>query len=284
MEQRKNFLNLFAMSILDVNYVSTMKIALATPPFPKSIADGLRWVKKFIKQAADEHADIVCFPESYIPGMRGMEFEIEKHSPEKLKLALQQVCGFAKEYSVAVILPMDWDHPEGISNIAFVISNKGEIIGSQTKNQLDPTEDDIFISGTDRQLFELNGVKFGITICHEGFRYPEATRWAAVRGAKIVFHPHCTGSNIKGTKPKEWGHKKNTYHEKAMMMRALENTIYFASVNYALKYQESATSLIGPDGQCIAYQAYGKPGLLVADIDTTIATGELAGRYKAALF
>ncbi|HEY4323752.1 MAG TPA: carbon-nitrogen hydrolase family protein [Mucilaginibacter sp.] len=260
-----------------------MKIALATPPFPISIDDGLHWVEKFIKQAADEHAEIVCFPESYIPGMRGMEFEIEEHSPEKLKLALQKVCGFAKGSSIAVILPMDWDHPNGISNVAFVISDKGEIMGSQTKNQLDPTEDEIFAPGTERQLFELNGVKFGITICHEGFRYPEATRWAAVRGAKIVFHPHCTGSNIKGFKPEEWGHKNNTYHEKAMMMRALENTIYFASVNYALEYQESATSLIGPDGECIMFQTYGEPGLLIADIDTDKATGELAKRYKAAL-
>jgi hypothetical protein len=40
-----------------------------------------------------------------------------------------------------------------------------------------------------------------------------------------------------------------------MMMRALENTIYFASVGYTMKYQEAATSLIAPDGKCITYQA-----------------------------
>ena len=135
-----------------------MKIALATPPFPKSIEDGLIWVEKYIKQAADERAEIVCFPESYIPGMRGMEFEIEEHNPAKLSAALQKACTMAKDNSIAVILPMDWDHPRGISNIAFVISAKGEIIGSQTKNQLDPTEDNIFIPGTERQLFEVNEI------------------------------------------------------------------------------------------------------------------------------
>jgi hypothetical protein len=31
---------------------------------------------------------------------------------------------------------------------------------------------------------------FGVTICYEGFRYPETVRWAARRGAHIVFHPH----------------------------------------------------------------------------------------------
>ena len=69
-----------------------------------------------------------------------------------------------------------------------------------------------------------------------------------------------------------------------MMMRALENTIYFASVNYATKFQESATSLIAPDGKCVVHQPYGKTGIIVADIDTDLATGRLAKRFKPALY
>jgi hypothetical protein len=42
-----------------------------------------------------------------------------------------------------------------------------------------------------------------------------------------------------------------------MMMRSIENTIYFASVNYALRYQESATCLIAPSGECQAFLPYG---------------------------
>jgi len=69
-----------------------------------------------------------------------------------------------------------------------------------------------------------------------------------------------------------------------MMMRALENTIYFASVGYTMKYQEAATSLIAPDGKCIAYQPYGQEGVIVADIDTAKATGLLAKRFKPELY
>jgi hypothetical protein len=78
----------------------------------------------------------------------------------------------------------------------------------------------------------------------------------------------------------EWGHKNNPYYEKAMMMRALENTIYFASSNYTFLYPESASSIISPEGTCIAHQTYGKTGVLITDIDTALATGLLAGRYK----
>src|SRR5258708_24165893 len=120
--------------------------------------------------------------------------------------------------------------------------------GGQKKNQLDPTEDQPYVPGNKRQLFEINGVKFGVAICHEGWRYPETVRWAAVRGAKIVFHPHHTGSDREGVLPKQWGATGGPYYEQARMMRSRENTIYFASVNYALRFQESATSLIARSG------------------------------------
>ncbi len=261
-----------------------MKIALASPPFPKSIDDGISQVEKLIKDASEKRAEIICFPESYIPGYRGEEFKVKKASPGELQSALDKVCALAAKFAIAVIMPMDWYEQDTFLNAAFVISGAGEILGYQTKNQLDPSEDNIWKPGTTRNIFSINGIKFGIVICHEGFRYPESVRWAAMRGAKIVFHPQLTGNNISGPQLTEWGDKSNPYYEKAMIMRALENTIYFASVNYAMKYQESATSLIAPDGNCVAHQTYGQEGLVVAEIDPEKATGLLAKRFNAEIF
>jgi len=157
-------------------------------------------------------------------------------------------------------------------------------LGYQSKVQLDPSEDNLWSGGKDRRIFEVNDLKFGVSICHEGFRYPETVRWAARQGAAIVFHPHFAGSDVAGVELKEWGHMDNPYYEKAMTMRSIENAIYFASVNYATKYQESATSLIAPDGKCIVHQSYGKAGVIVADIDTAKATALLAKRYKPTLY
>jgi predicted amidohydrolase len=261
-----------------------MKIALASPLFPKSINDGLLQIENLVKDAAQQNAVIICFPETYIPGYPTKEFKTEKSTPENMQAALQKACVIAKENSIAIILPMDWFVDEGVLNVAFVISNKGEVLGYQSKNQLDPTEDNIWVAGSERKIFEVNDVKFGITICHEGFRYPESVRWAAMHGAAIVFHPQFTGSNIDGIQLTEWGNQHNPYYEKAMIMRALENTIYFASVNYATTFQESATSLIAPDGKCIAHQPYGKAGIIVTDIDPSLATGILAKRFNKKLY
>lgn len=261
-----------------------MKIAIASPAFPTSIQNGLSQLEYLVKEAAAKHAEIICFPESYIPGYPTKEFVVEKATKQNMQDALQQAYAIAKKYSVAIILPMDWYEDEKFLNIAYVISAEGIPIGYQSKNQLDPSEDNIWQAGTKRQIFEVNGLKFGITICHEGFRYPESVRWAARNDAAIVFHPHFAGSNKSGPTLTEWGNKNNPYYEKAMMMRALENTIYFASSNYATKYQESASCVIAPDGNCIAHQTYGEAGIIIAEIDPALATGKLAKRFKPELY
>lgn len=161
----------------------------------------------------------------------------------------------------------------------MVFDATGRLEGWQSKNQLDPTEDRFYVPGDSRRIFEVNGVKFGVAICHEGWRYPETVRWAAMRGAKIVFHPQHSGTHGGGVRLTQWGAADAPYYEKAMMMRSIENTIYFASVNYALPFQESATSVIAPSGQCQAYLPYGQEGVLVQSIDIDQATGALASRY-----
>lgn len=230
--------------------------------------------------AASRGAEIVCFPEAYLPGLRGQDFDVPAFERDDEFRVLFQVGAHARECGVAVILGMEHISDDGRLIAAFVFGNDGQLLGLQTKNQLDPSEDRFYIPGTARRIFEVNGVKFGIVICHEGWRYPETVRWAATRGAKIVFHPSLTGSN-RGDQPKltTFGSNDAPYYEKAMRCRSIENTIYFASVNYALPHAEAATALITPAGECQAYLPYGEEGVLVAEIDVGAATGLTASRY-----
>lgn len=288
-----------------------MRIAIASPPLSPTIDSGLSWLEKLAGAAAREDAAIVCFPESFIPGYPLDGHAVEKGSRETLTAALDRAQAIAAAHRIALVLPMDWYEGDAFLNVAFVITATGEVLGYQAKNQLDPSEDTLWTAGTGRRVFEIDGLTFGIAICHEGFRYPESVRWAARHGARVVFHPHCTGSDVaaapnaqgvpdapaappaQGLPPAqgaaygqptpfvpEWGHKDNPYYEKAMMLRAMENTIYFASANYAMRFPESASSLIAPDGRCLAHAAYGEPGVFVTDIDLGAATGLLARRLK----
>jgi len=262
-----------------------MKIGLAQVRFPKSAAEGVETVENCMKQAAEEGCNLVCFPESIVPGLRGVGFEVETYNHEIQQNTLYKVKLLAKQLKLNVILPLEWRDELGMHLTAFVIDENGKELGYQTKNQIDPAEDQFgYKPGNGRQLFEINGVKFGIVICHEGWRYPETVRWAAVRGAKIVFHLTYTGSDKEGVTLTKWGDADSPYYEKAMICRSVENTIFFASVNYAMRYQESATSIIDPSGNCVAYLPYGQEDLLVRDLDLSEATGLIASRYAKNLY
>jgi predicted amidohydrolase len=254
-------------------------IALASPRIASTLDEGLDKVKRCLSYASAQGAEIVCFPEAYLPGLRGQDFEVLPFDQTQQERVLQTVAQWARTYVVATILGMERLAEAGRQIAAFVIDARGQIQGYQTKNQLAPTEDRFYVPGTTRRLFEINGIRFGVVICHEGWRYPETVRWAAARGATIVFHPAHTGSDKAGVRLTQWGAASGPYYEKAMIMRSMENTIYFASVNYALRFQESATSLIAPSGQCQAYLPYGQEGVLVQAIKVEEATGLLASRY-----
>jgi predicted amidohydrolase len=256
-----------------------MIIALASPGIASSLEAGLEKIKRFLSEASAQGAAIVCFPEAYLPGLRGVDIDVFPFDRTQQAQALQAVAQWARTYAVATILGMERLTETGRQIVAVVIDAQGQMQGYQTKNQLDPTEDQFYVPGNTRRLFEVNGMKFGVVICHEGWRYPETVRWAAVRGATIVFHPHHTGSDREGVRLTQWGAADGPYYEKAMMCRSLENTIYFASVNYALRFPESATSLITPSGQCQAYLPYGQEGILVQEINIEEASGLFAARY-----
>ena len=256
-----------------------MIIALASPRVASSIEEGLDKIRQLLSEAAAQGAQIVCFPEAYLPGLRGQDFEVMTFDQTMQEQVIQTVGQWARTYALAVILGTERLTPAGRQIVAYVIDAGGQVQGLQTKNQLDPSEDRFYVPGNARRVFEINGVKFGVSICHEGWRYPETVRWAAVRGAKIVFHPQHSGYERAGIRLTHWGAVDAPYYEKAMMMRSRENTIYFASVNYALRFQESATSLIAPSGECQAYLPYGQEGVLVQTINLEEATGLLAARY-----
>jgi len=261
-----------------------MRIALASPRVATSLDEGLDKVRRLQAEAAARGAAVVCFPEAYLPGLRGVDLDVLPFSPAEQARVLAAVADGARAHGVATIFGTERLTDAGLQNVAVVYDARGELLGCQTKTQVAPSEDPYYVPGQGRHLFEIDGVKFGVAICHEGWRYPETVRWAAARGAKVVFHPQHTGSDTDGVQLSAWGSPAAPYYEKAMACRGLENTIYFASVNYALRFAESATSVIDPSGRCQAYLPYGEEGVLVADLDLAAATGLLAARYAPERF
>ena len=53
-----------------------MIIALASPRTASSVEECLEKIKQSLAEAAARGAAIVCFPEAYLPGLRGLDFDV----------------------------------------------------------------------------------------------------------------------------------------------------------------------------------------------------------------
>jgi predicted amidohydrolase len=233
-----------------------------------------------VAAAGEAGARIVCFPECYVPGYRRPGTTPPPGDAAFLERAWQAVAQAARAANVAVVLGTERVVPGGVMASVLVIDAQGERLGFQDKVQIDPSEEGIYVPGTGRRVFETAGVTLGISICHEGFRYPETVRWAVRHGAQIVFHPQVHEAEPGAYQPQSFADPAGTFHEKTALCRAAENTAYFATVNVASPGSPTTSAVIRPDGVVHCYQPYGVEGLLIADLDLSLATGLLASRYK----
>jgi len=262
--------------------MSTVRIALANVRGAATPDESVALARAAVERAAVERAIIVCFPECYVPGYRTAGRSMPPPDAAFLERAWSAVAETAAAANVAVVLGTE-RLVDGAPRItALVIDRDGTIAGFQDKVQLDPSEESIFSPGTERRCFQVGPLTFGVAICHEGWRYPETVRWAARRGAHVVFHPHFHEAEPGGYRPTSFADPMNTFHEKAMLCRAAENGCYFASVNCASDGSPTTSAVVRPDGTVLAWQPYGQEGLLVADLDTAAATGVLAARCRSA--
>jgi len=260
--------------------MNTYRIALANIRYPATREESVTLAEEAIARASQERADIICFPECFVPGYRGMNKRMLPPDPRFLERAWSTIAAAAAKANVTVILGTERFVGDAVLLSALVVNRDGSVAGFQDKVQLDPSEETIYSHGSGRQVFQTGELKFGIAICHEGWRYPETVRVAVRGGAHLVFHPHFHEAEPGSYRPTSFADPANTFHEKAALCRAAENTCYFATVNCASDGSPTTSAVVRPDGTLQAYQPYGKEGLLIADIDISLATGLLATRYR----
>jgi predicted amidohydrolase len=261
--------------------MAILRIALANIPYAASPADSVERAERAVFEAAKSGATIVAFPEAYIPGYRGETLVRPPADPAFLENAWSRIEQAAANAKITVALGTERIVSGKARISVLVINPDGSRAGWQDKVQLDPSEDSEFEPGTERHLFQAGPLKFGFSICHEGFRYPETVRWPARQGAHVVFHPHYHWAEGDSYRPTTFADPHNTFHEKSVLCRAAENTVYVASINYASEGSGTTSVVVNPDGSVLCWQPYGKEGLLIADIDTDKATGLLARRLRS---
>lgn len=249
----------------------TLRIALAQCKQTADFETNSRIIFDFLDRAGAAGAQIVCFPETQTVGYR---VDIARPDtpvePERLDNLHRRVARKCAELRLACVLgtetPLE-SNPLGGKpyNSALVISPDGEILGVHHKTRLTPLDAIAYSAGRTFETFDLCGVKVGVVICFEGFRFAETTRECVRQGAQLIFHPQ---NNT--TRPNDW---KIPIHHAMLVTRAAENTVWFASCNMChAQHQNCSSMIVAPDGRIHAQAANKREELVVADLDIDLAT------------
>lgn len=259
-------------SVIEIqNVMNMIRIGLAQCHQSSSLEVNRETILRFIDQAKKDDVQILCFPEAQTAGYRGAitpkETPVQVEGLRKTHQKIAQKCG---EYGMGCILGTERlphsDTKIGLPfNSAIVISPQGKILGFHHKTKLTPEDVKHYTPGEKFETFDVFGMRIGIVICFEGFRFAQATAECVRQGAQLVFH-----LQNNTDRPLDW---KIPIHHAMIVTRAAENTIWFASCNICQEqFQNSSSMIVAPDGQVVARSDLKREQLLVEDIDIELAT------------
>ena len=223
----------------------------------------LNKIKEQIKQAKENGANLIIFPELALTGytLRDLVYEIAEPIPGPSTNLLTEV---AKKENIHVVFGMVEKSAKAsavLYNTAVFLSPKG-FVGKYQKMYL-PThsvfeEKRYFRPGYQLPLFETDIGKLGSIICYDVF-FPETARLLRLKGAQLIV---CISASPA---------VRRKFFEILTVARAIENTVFLAYVNLVgiedgLQFW-GGSRLIAPNGSIISQAKYDDEDLVTGRIN-----------------
>lgn len=245
-----------------------LQVSCVQTHWAKGLEENLRKTLASVKDAARCGSRVVLFPEAnltgyYMPNAVGLE-------QGKVKDALEQVKGSARENDIWVIAGTIQKTSDRFLNLAHVISPQGRITHEYAKVNMAGRDEKKYCRGGDKlSLFEIDGILCTMVICRDG-RHPELYRIPAMAGAQILFHPSCSSDEIDAVCWKRVsGRAQQPVGPNSKIFHCVANTIGQSPDG---KQTSSGNSFIRePNGIPVAEAGFYQEEMITAVLDIEIA-------------
>ncbi len=177
--------------------------------YPNQLTKAVAEAERQVREASRKGAKLVCLPEHWTLSkvIRADDAVIRKFGK------------LAKELDLYINLGANFELRDGgIFVTSDTLSPKGRVISSQDKVHLYRREKTRAVPGNQLKLFEVDGFKVGVLVCHD-LVFPETARTMALKGAELLVVPAMI--TAKGIEP--W----YIY----LRARSLENRLPIVSAN-----------------------------------------------------
>jgi predicted amidohydrolase len=221
-------------------------------------------MKRNIKQAKNQGANLVVFPELALTGyvLRDLVYEMAEPVPEGKSIRrLEEVAKSEDIHVVFGALERSEKAHATLYNTAVLLGPNG-FIGKYQKMHL-PThsvfeEKRYFRLGYQTPVFETEIGKMGLIICYDVF-FPEITRLLRLKGSQLII---CISAS-PGVRRK--------FFETLTVARAIENTAFLVYVNLVgvengLQFW-GGSRIVAPNGKITSQAKYDEEDLVIGKID-----------------
>lgn len=220
--------------------VALIQMEIAEKNTKRNIEHGLE-----LLQEATVSSDIAVLPEIWTTGysLGNLDKEAETIDGETIA-AVRKIANDNHCAVVAGSIPLR--HKDGkIYNNTVVIDKQGSVVASYSKVHLFGlfNEERFFAAGDNFDVYELEGVLCGSTICYD-LRFPELYRHLSLQGAKIIFVPA------------EWPAARGDIWRLLAQARGAENHNYIVAVNCVGSFKGAPfyghSMVVDPMGKIVA--------------------------------
>ena len=260
---------------------SQTKVALVQMRFGPEPQKNFDRAVEFVRQAADQRAQIVCLPELFrsqyfCQTEEHANFALAEEVPGKSTAALGEL---AHELGVVIVASLFEKRSAGLyHNTAAIIDSDGKFLGKYRKMHIpdDPLYHEKFYFAPGDlgfRAWKTQRGKIGVCVCWDQW-YPEAARLTALQGAEIIFYPTAIGWHP--SEKAEFGKAQHAAWETIQRGHAIANGCYVAVAN-RIGHEAPAggaglefwgqSFLCGPDGELIAKGSADREEIVMGDID-----------------
>ncbi|MBW6421062.1 carbon-nitrogen hydrolase family protein [Rhizobium sp. XQZ8] len=242
--------------------MKTVRIAAAqTPEIRNDIPAALACLNDFAAQAEAEGARLLCFPEGFLQGYLLDEASARRVALDLASPEFETVLRQFPQTGPTIVVGMIEAAEGHLFNTALVIE-QGKVAGRYRKVHLLGGET-IFEAGTGSNIFEIDGLRFGINICYDT-NFPDAARGVADLGASLIV---CCANNMM---PRAKAEIYRDVHNSARGERCRETGLWLVSSDVTGERDGriawGPTAVLDPEGRVVAQLPLDEPGLLVFDL------------------
>jgi N-carbamoylputrescine amidase len=183
--------------------------------------DNIARMDRLVREAANDGASIVCFPEACISGY-AVRRDIIDYSDTVPGWAVEETVLMAASCRITILAGLiECDRRGNLYLTQFVATPEG-LKGIYRKLHLGPPEIELYQPGHETPIFRGGDVSFGIELCYDG-HFPELSTILALKGADVLFIPHASPNESPREKLDRW--------LRYLPARAYDNSVYVVACN-----------------------------------------------------